>query len=162
METSDANQRNKANDPEWQFLAEFPLNELLSDREKGFDRTVELMLQTMRESGMLLDCHGYINLTLKEFIKKAQAHIEQGSFGWSGRMRLFCQKKLFEDANSAKNSRLSIAEPASEYRQGDDLLGAKMDGGWGYYVIERGRDPARAPGEEACRVTELYFYKEGQ
>lgn len=162
IQTSNADKHGTSNDPVWQFLAEYPLSEFLSDHDKGGEHTAGLLFQTMRELGIPPEYLEDINITLAGFAKEALVHFEQRSIELPGRIRVFCQKKMIGDANSAKTSGPYDANQAMEHAQIIHPSGTKMNEGWGYYVIERDRDLASNPGKESCRVVELYLYKEGE
>jgi len=162
MQTSNIIKHGRSNDPVWQFLAEYPLSEFLSDHDKGGEPTAGLLFQTMRELGIPLEYLENIDMTLTGFAKEALLHFKQGSLELPGRIRVFCQKRMIDDAFSAKASGLYHAEQAMEHAQMIHPSNTKMNEGWGYYVIERGRDFASNHCKESCRVIELYVYKEGK
>lgn len=162
IQTSNADKHGTSHDPVWQFLAEYPLSEFLSDQDKGGEPTAELLFQTMRELGIPPRYLEDINITLAEFAKEALLHFEQRSNELPGLIRVFCQKKMIGDANSAKTSGIYNGKLAVEHAQNIQHSGTKMNEGWGYYVIERDRDLASNPGKESFRVVEFYLYKEGE
>jgi len=162
MQTSNAKQNSRSDDPLWVFLAEYSLSEFMPEKGTGDALMAGLLSQTIRDLGIPPECLNKIKRTLIEFVQQARVHFNQGSLEFPGRIRVFCQKKMIDDANSAKTSRRYNAEQAMEHAQMIHPSGAKMNEGWGYYVIERGRDFASNPCKESCRVIELYVYKEGK
>jgi hypothetical protein len=83
--------------------------------------------------------------TLAGFAKEALARAKQRGLECPGRIRIFCQKKRLVAASSAK--------PYS---------GAHAIGGWGYFMIERGKDLPPDSSAPPHNDIDLYLYKEGE
>jgi hypothetical protein len=162
MQTSNADQESRSKDSEWVLLGECSLSKFLLDPENGDQITAGPLSQIVRELGIPVKGVENIETTLRSFAREALAHFKPGKVELPGRIRIFCQKKMIDDANSVKISRLDNVEQAMEHAQIIHPSGTKMNEGWGYYVIERGRDFASIPCKESCRVVELYVYKEGK
>jgi hypothetical protein len=162
MQTSNGDQNIRSKHPEWYLLAEYALSEILPDNGKGDELPAGLLSQPLRALGIPLEYLEIIDMTLTGFAKEMLLYYKQGSLEMPGRIRVFCQRKMIDDANSAKTSRLYNAKQAMEHAQIIHPFGTKMNEGWGYYVIERGRDFASIPSKESCRVVEIYLYKEGK
>jgi hypothetical protein len=159
MQTLNANQNFRSNDPVWILLAELSLGDFLSDHDWREGSTVGFLFQALRELGMSAECMESIARTLAGFAQEARARHKQGKLEFPGRMRIFCQKKMIEDANSAKPSRPSHIEQGKEQKQIFPDSGA---GGWGYFMIERGEDlPPDLPAVLHNHM-DLYLYKEGE
>ena len=162
METSNAKQASRSNDPSWYFLIEYPLGEFMPDQVAGDALMAGSLFQTIRDLGVPLAYIKNIDMTLTGFAKEALVQLKHGSKELPRHVRVFCQKKAIEDAASAKTSRPDHAEQTMEQAPIEYPSGTIMNEGWGYFVIERGRDFASHPFKESCRVIELYIYKEGQ
>lgn len=157
-----ANQQLRSDDPVWYFLAEFSLSEFMSDRDRTGDLTARLLFQTVRELGIPPDCVENIEMTLTGFAKEALMHFRQGRIELPERIRLFCQKKMIANANSAKTSMPYDAEPGMEHAPAIPYPGAKTNGGWGYFLIERGGNLSAGSSVRSWNPIDLYLYKEGE
>jgi len=160
--TSNINENGRSNDSVWQFLAEYSLSEFLSDHGKGDELTTGLLFQPFRELGVPPDWIGNIEMTLTEYAKQALAHFKQGKVELPGRIRVYCQNKIIEYANSARaDSRPCHAEQSVGHLQMVYQSTAKM-GGWGYFLIERGGNVLVDSPEGSWKTINLYLYKEGE
>jgi hypothetical protein len=100
--------------------------------------------------------------TLAASAKEALARTKQGRREFAGRIRIFCQRKILDDANSTKPSRPVHTEPDKEQKQTFADSGANAIGGWGYFIIERGEDlPPDSPAIPHNSI-DLYLYQEGE
>jgi hypothetical protein len=93
---------------------------------------------------------------LRGYANEAKVRLKQDGSDLPGWIRVFCPGLMTGDANSAKMPRLCTAEGGTNPAETFHPSPTKLNGGWGYYAIERGRD------KEAGRVVELYFYQEGK
>jgi hypothetical protein len=148
----------------WYFLAEFSLSKFLSDPYRGDELKVGLLFQTMRELGMPLECVKNIAMLVTEFAKESSVHYKQEGLGSHARIRIFCQKKIIDAANAAHaSSRPYHTEQAMEHSPLLLDIGTKMNGGWGCFLIERGRDDSSTDlSVGSWNSIDLYLYKEGQ
>jgi hypothetical protein len=90
-------------------------------------------------------------------------HFKQGRLEISGGIRIFCQKKIVDDANSARTtSRHDQAEQAAEHGQIVLDSGMKKNGGWGYFMVERGENFSPTSSLNPHNCIDLYLYKEGE
>ena len=161
MQTSNADKFGRSNDPVWQFLGEYPLSEFLSDHDKGGELTTGFLFKTVREWGIPLEYLENIDRTLTGFAKEALVHFKQGSLELPGRICVFCQKKMIDNAISAKTSRPDHAELTKEQSSLKYHSSTITNGGWGYFIIERTGHVAGSS-EKARPVIDLYLYKEGE
>ncbi len=161
MANIDTDQRIRSGDPAWYFLVDLSLSEILADHRSD-ERTDGLWVQTVRDLGVPLECVDNIKRTLTGFARDAWGHFKQGRLEAPGRMRLFCQQKIIDDANSTETTRFIHTEQAPENEQMIHHSSSKMNGGWGYFLIERGVNvSAGSPGGSWISV-DLYLYKEGE
>jgi hypothetical protein len=159
MQTSNAKQSRKSNDEEWVLLAELSLGDFLSDHDWREGYTVGFLFQALRELGLSAECMENIARTLAGFTKEARARHKQGRPEFSSQIRIFCQKKRIEGANSAKPSRPSHIEQDKKQKQ---IYPDSGVGGWGYFMVERGEDlPPDSPVVRHNHM-DLYLYKEGE
>jgi hypothetical protein len=162
MKTSNANKHRGSIDPAWQFIAEFPLNELLSDHDKGGELTAGLLFKMMLEMGIPLEYLEDIEMTLTGFAKEALVHFKRGGLELPERIRVFCQKKIIDNAYSAKTSRPYDTEQVLEHAQFVYPTDTKINGGWGYFLIERGGNVSTGTSASSWNSVDLYLYKEGE
>ena len=161
MQTSNINKNGRSNDSVWQFLAEYSLSEFLSDPDKGDELTTGLLFQPFRELGVPPDWIGNIETALTGYAKQALAPFKQGMVELSGSIRVFCQKKMIVDANSAKTSRPDHIEQATENVPIIFKTGSIMNGGWGYFIVENSGGSASSS-MRSHPVVDLYLYREGE
>jgi hypothetical protein len=153
MQTSNAKQNFSSDDPVWVLLAELSLRDFLSDHDRREEPAAGFLFQALRELGMSPECMEGIARTLAGFAREL-VRTDQGRLEVPGRIRIFCQKKMIDDTNSAKSSRPYHTGQVKEQKQIFPEPGANMIGGWGYFIIERGTDlPPNS--------IDLYLYKEG-
>jgi hypothetical protein len=161
MQTSNARQNFRSDDPVWVLLAEFSLRDFLSDHDRRDSPTAGYLFQTARELGMSPECMENIAGTLTEFAKEALVLDKQEKMEFRGRIRIFCQKKVIDDASSAKTSRSCRAEQDNKQKQIFPDSGANTISGWGYFMIERGEDLPPYSSVIPHNYIDLYLYKEG-
>jgi hypothetical protein len=162
METSIVNQNFSADNPSWVLLAELSLEDFLSDPKLGEELTSGYLFQTVQELGVSAECIENIAEMLAGLDKEASVHTKKEKPGFSRQMRIFCQKKIVDDAKLARTSRPSHTEQPKKQKQDFPDSKANTIGGWGYFMIERAEDPA--PGSSAIphNSIDLYLYKEGE
>ena len=130
MQTANDNQKSGSEDGAWCFLAEFSLGEIRADPDFEDEAADGLLFQTIQDLGVPPESLKKIKGTLNEFVKQAMAHFNAGKLKTPVYIRLFCQKK------------------------------AKMDGGWGYFLIERGPGCPVGFAASTHHMVDLYLYKE--
>jgi len=161
MQTSNADLNIRSNTPVWYLLAEYALNEIMVDHGKGDELAAGFLFQPFRELGAPPEWIGNIEMKLTGFAKKAQVPIKQGRLERSGSIRVFCQKKVIDKVNSTNASRPEHTVQTMEHTPFIDPSGTIMNGGWGYFIIERSGDYAGSS-ERSHPIVELYLYKEGE
>jgi hypothetical protein len=162
MQTSNADQSIRPDDPVWYFLAEYSLSEFTADLNVGEKLMAGSLFQTVRELGIPPEYVENIEMMLTGFAKEALVHFKQGGLELPGRIRIFCQKKMIDNANSAKTSRPYDTEQTLEHAQFVHHPGTKINGGWGYFLIERGGDVSTGSSASSWNSVDLYLYKEGE
>ncbi len=162
MQTSNAKQNFRSDDPVWILLAELPLRDFLLDRDWKDESTAGYLFQTARELGMSPECMENIAGTVTEFAEEALVRYKQEGSEFPGRIRIFCQKKIIDDANSEKTSRPYHTEQGKKQKQIFPDSGANTVGGWGYFMIERGEDLPPYSSALSHNYIGLYLYKEGE
>lgn len=161
MQTSNAKEHFSSSDPVWVLLAELSFRDFLSDQDRKDGLMAGLMFQTMQEFGMPTECMETIIRMLAGFTKEALAHQKQERLESTGWIRIFCQKKMIEDANAASASVPDRVEQRKKQKQSFPDCEASKIGGWGYFMIERGEDlPPYSSGMPHNSI-DLYLYKEG-
>ncbi len=159
--TMAARQKLRSDDPLWHFLAEFSLSEFMSRQDRRGALTAELLFQTMRELDIPPECVEDIEVTLTAFAQETLVHFKQGTVESPERIRIFCQRKWLSGANSAKTSTSHSAQRVMEGASAITYPGTKMNGGWGYFLIERGVDLSGGSSVPSWNSIDLYLYKEG-
>jgi hypothetical protein len=135
MQLSTEKQKLKSNNTEWYFLAEYSLSKYLPDDDAGNELAAGLRWHTSGELSILSVCAENIENIFTRFIKEALAHFRPGRFDPPIDIRLYCQKKMINE---------------------------KMNGGWGYFLIERAEDSSDHSTVSPQHFIELYIYREGE
>ena len=174
----------RSNTPVWFLLAEYTLSEIMIDQGKEDELMTGFLFQPLQELGVPPEWIGNIEMKLSEFTNKAQASIKeaartrwatqneiasrssfamtkQGRLERFGSIRVFCQKKLIDDVNSAITSTPGHTEQTVEHARYISPSGTTIKGGWGYFIIERSGDDAGSA-ERSHPMIDLYLYKEGE
>jgi hypothetical protein len=135
MQTSNAEQGSRSINIVWYLLGEYSLSNFILDPEKGDAITTGLLSQMVQGMGIPDQYVEHIERTLSSFARKVLAHFKQDWVELPGRIRIFCQQKMVDE---------------------------EMHGGWGYFVIERSRDPSTCDAPATPHFIDLYLYKEGE
>lgn len=159
MQTSNAKKNSGSDVPVWVLLAEFSLQDFLSDLDQRDKPAAASLLQVLRELGMSPKYMENIARALAGFAKEAVEHDRYERREFPGRIRLFCQKKILDDLNPAKTFAPYHTTQNKKHTQNIPDSSTNMIGGWGYFMIERGED---LPSSSAMPQTyvDLYIYKE--
>lgn len=161
METSNANQNFGSEDLVWVLLVEPSFSDFLSDHDRKDGPTVGLLFQMVQELGMPLECVENIAMLVTEFAKESPVYYKQEGSEFPPRIRIFCQKKIIDDANAARaTSRPDHTEQAMEHSPMILDFGTKMNGGWGCFLIKRGGNVSDAS-LSSHYLVDLYLYREG-
>jgi hypothetical protein len=162
MQTTTNNANSRTTIPEWYFLGEYPLNELMIEMDNRDKPNTSRLEQTIRDMGIHPEFLSSIESKLIRFAKEAVAHLKQGSSEPPVYIRLFYQKKMIEGGNSTKSSSQFTAKHTSESSHIIHQSDTKTIGGWGYFLIQRGGDFPIGSSVSSCNWIDLYFYKEGE
>ena len=158
MQTSNGKQNFRSDDPVWVLLAELLFSDFLSDHDRRGEPTVGYLFQMVRELGMPLECVENIAMLITEFAKDSPVHYKHEGLEFPPRIRIFCQKKIIDDANAARaTSRPYHTEQAMEHSPMILDFGAKMNGGWGCFLLKRGSNVS----DDSDHFVDLYLYREG-
>lgn len=160
MRSTNGGKNIRSNNPDWYLLAEYALGEMLPDNGKEYDVTAGFLFQPLKELGVPPELIRKIVLTLTGSAQKAGMSVKQKRLERPGRIRVFCQKKVIDNANAVKTSRPDHAEPMMEPVPIQDPSSTILGGGWGYFIIERSAGSADSP-KRNRPLFDLYLYKEG-
>jgi len=161
MERSNDNLNSRTTDPEWSFLGEYPLNELMVEMDNRDRTNTSTLFQSIRAMGIHPELLSNIASKLMGFVKEAVAQLNKGSYQAPAFIRLFCQKKTMEDINSAKSSNQFNAELTIEPNQIIHQPDAGITGGWGCFLIKRGGNDSEDASPSSHYFVDLYLYREG-
>jgi hypothetical protein len=162
MQTSSTKQNFSCDDPLWVLLAELSLGDFLSDADLRDNPTAGYLFQTLQELGMSAECMENIARTLAGFAKEASMRIQREWLEFPGRIRIFCQKKLIDDAIIVKPRRPYHTEQGKKPKRILPDYGANTIGGWGHFIIERGEDLPPYSAGRPHNCIDLYLYTEGE
>ena len=158
MQTSNAKPNLSPDDPEWLLLAELSIRDFLSDHDRRDEPTAGYLFQTVRELGIPHECVHNIAMLVTEFTKESPVYDQQEGLEFPARIRIFCQKKIIDDANAARTtSRPDHTEQAMEHSPMILDFGTKMNGGWGCFLLKRGSNVS----DDSDHFVDLYLYREG-
>ncbi len=143
--------RNHATDATaWYLLVDFSAREFLSDQDRSDGLMTGFLSSPLRELDTLPGWVADLEAMLARFAKEVIGHFERG-----GRVRLFCQRKIVDEEHF---ERATLQFDPAEQAIRDS--GEKMNGGWGCYAIEKGRDFTEAACTEPCYIIDIYIYRE--
>jgi hypothetical protein len=162
MKKSNASQNLTSSDSVWYLFAESSLIEFMSEIDRGDELKAGRLFQERQKLDIPPSSVEKIERTLKEFVREALVHYKQSKLELTGRIRVFCQIKLIDAANSAHTSELCQTEQNMEQVQMIHHPCTRMDGGWGYFLIERGGDFQPGSSVSTGNWIDLYLYKEGE
>ncbi len=162
MLTTNAIPKPSADDQGWVFLVEHSINDFTVANERGDDGTAGSLLPTVRDLGIPPECLKKMVRTLIEFAGQMIVPFNQGKAEYPLVIRLFCQKKLKDETRSEKTSRHLDTDHDKDHASFIHHPGSKMNGGWGYFLIERGGDVSASGSETSQKTVDLYLYKEGK
>ncbi len=140
MRTPNTGKQTISSDPDWEFLAEYPLSIPAAGGAIERDMPDGMLFQALQDLGLPAECLRRLERTFVNFAQEAKGQDRRGKLERSVFIRLFCQKKTIEND-----------EPA--------LIG---NGGWGYFLIEPGDDFRPVSSGNSGNRIDLYVYKEGR
>ena len=103
MQTSNAKQNFRPDDPLWVLLADLSLGDFLSDHDQIDGSMAGYLFQMVRELGMPLERVENLAMLVTEFTRESPEQYKPGRLEFPARIRIFCQKKIIDDANAARN-----------------------------------------------------------
>lgn len=125
--------------PLWFLLAEYLLNDGIAEEDMEAELPGESPVLALRLLGLSPETFNKIRTTIACAARKASGEKNTGHKNLPVSVSLFCESKIIHSASLDKEC---------------------INGGWGFYVIDRSRnDPD--PFLEGQRVLELYLYREG-
>ncbi len=134
----------------WYLLADFSLREFSPERARGNGWMAGFLSLPLQELDPSPDFLANLEAMLARFANEVWGDLEQG-----GRVRVFCQRKIIDDVYLERAA--PQLDPAAQAIRDS---AKKMNGGWGYYAIEKGSDSDRAACQESCHIIEIYVYRE--
>jgi hypothetical protein len=140
MQTGNHHPRFNNDDPTWNLVAEYFLNKVNVDEDIAAELTTGSLFHTMHELGLPPECLKKIEGTITEISRGAKSHLNHERLNLPVHIRLFCHRMP---------------------QEGLPHSGKQKNGGWGYYLIERGVDLPSVLCDKYHRAVELYLYKEG-
>lgn len=162
MQTSNVKRNFSSDDPGWVLLAELLFSDFSSEHDRIDEPAAGYLLQTVREMGMPLECVENIAVLVTEFTKESPEHYKQEGMEFPAQIRIYCQKKLIEDASAGRaTSRPYHTEQAMEDSPMMLDFGTKMNGGWGCFLIKRGGTASDDTSLSSPHIVDLYLYREG-
>jgi hypothetical protein len=162
MQTLNTNQTTRSNDPGWVFLSEYSLRTFLEGPDAGDELATGMQSKMARELAIPVECIHHVEKTLRSFTREAVAQSQLERTDLYGRIRIFCQKKMIEDACSAKTTRLHHIEQAIGEERAVRYSDLIVNGGWGYFLVERTSDSSASPSGGPSHFIDLYLYVEGE
>ncbi len=159
-----ANDKNdpKSNGPIWEYLAEYPLNELLVDMDLRDKPEEGLLVRSIRELGIQLELVDVIERKLIGFASQALMQLNQRRFEAPTYVRLYCQKETPDDSNPVNMLDRHKSRQTLESAQIIDRRKPKINGGWGYFLVERGVSSKTGTSATLLNWVDLYLYQEGE
>ena len=162
MQTANDNPNSRTTDLEWRFLGEYHLNELMVEMDNPDRTNTSMLFQTIRDIGVHPELLSNIKSKLIGFAKEAMKHLNLGKSESRVFICLFYQKKTIEDVNSTKSSSQFTTEQTSEPLHIIHHSDVEANGGWGYFLIERGGSFPTSSSVSRCYWIDLYLYREGE
>ena len=133
----------------------------MSDPDGREEPAAVYLFRMVPELGMPLECVETIVMLVSEFAKES-VHDKQEGLDFPGRIRVFCQKKILDEANAERTTlRPYPAEQAMEHPPMILDFGTKINGGWGCFLVKRGSNVSDDASLSADHFIDLYLYKEG-
>jgi hypothetical protein len=162
MEISTPGQKPQNNASEWHLLGEYVLSEQIIDEEVRGDLTTGSLLQTIQELGLPLACLNNVKETLADCIKATRGLSVSGKPAFQVHIRLFYQRRSPEGKTSMQGLQAREIKQPIDLTQANDTSHFTTNGGWGYFLIERGVDSVAVSSTHPKDCIDLYLYKEGQ
>lgn len=137
MQTTNDPREFNSRESSWNYLAEYSLSEIVLGEDSEFMLLSGPVFLSMQELGLPPESLKRIARTIKETVR----HILSKGRNIPVCIRLFHQPKMVA---------------------GLPHSGKQREGGWGFFVIQRGEDPLSGIYGEPFSIIELYIYREGK
>ena len=161
MKTSVDNQDPRFINPEWDFLAEYPLNELLVDLDLRDTAEAGILFQAFLSLGIQSELLDIIERKLIGFVAEGPAQLNQRRFEAPTFVRLFFQRQTVAGLPTLRASSQGGVKHTTKSSNIIDHPGPETNGGWGYFLVERGADSKPGASQGTKNWVDLYIYKEG-
>ena len=149
------------NGPTWDFLAEIPLNELLTDMDLRDDFESGLLFVATRALDIPRELLDPIEMKLMGFASEAPAMQNLRRFGAPTHVRIFSQGNSLRNMSSGNSSRQNETRELMSSSHIIHHFEPKNGGGWGYFMVERGGCSQLASPGTTRNWIDLYLYREG-
>jgi hypothetical protein len=159
---SQDSQKSRLNDPEWHFLAEFSLREVVLDLDIENKPELSLLIRSMRDLGLNREVLTNIHRKLITIAEEAKTQSKQGGYETPVYLRLYCQKKTIQGLGVLSSSSQSDHKQAREFIQIIHQSDPKTNGGWGYFLVERIVDLPMSCRDRQRKWVDIYLYTEGE
>lgn len=161
MQTINHNSKSSDDNHIWLLLSEFSLSEFPLDEDIAVELSLGWIFQTMREFGLPWELTNQIEMPLSWTLRKAINCFNRCTNRSIG-IRLFCQPRMMVEIRQAKTSQSPLTQQIMEPSENLRSPGDKMNGGWGYFLVESGGDITRTSYMDHNQVVEVYLYQEGE
>jgi len=141
MLTAKENLHHENDDPLWYLIAEYSLSDRILNEYMGAELTVGSLIQAIQVLCLSPETLNKIGGIIAWVARKVISDKNVGCSNLPASIHLFCERNIMNRTS-----------------HGED----PVNGGWGFYVIERGRDGPNPSSQERQRVVELYLYREGK
>ena len=134
----------------WSFMGTYSLRGVPGEDNMEVELNAGSLMHTMRNLGVspegLEKIAGILNVT----VRGAMSHFRENNPNPPLSIRLYCQRSV-----------IPSLRPANSCQHPDPIVNTIKNGGWGFFLIERGRNFLAGSQEGSHLVAELYLYKEG-
>ena len=161
MQTVNNHPEFKYDDPIWYLIAEYSLSEVSQEEAPQAGLTDESILQTLRQLRLPAEQITRIESSIYGIAREVKYHIDGDKPNSPVIIRLYCQRRVTSLFPSQPTKHFDTERSAGTLQQFHNTL-TKSSGGWGHFLVEKGKVSADASQEATHCVIELYLYKEGE
>jgi hypothetical protein len=133
------NHRNDEDDSMWSLVAEAVLRDGAVLKDVDNSHSAGSVIESMRKFGLSLETLNSMEGIIAGVARESISENKAGRPTLPVCVQLFCQRKSTYDPVHPEDP---------------------MEGGWGFYAIERGRNDPNVCFQEYARIIELYVYRE--
>ena len=162
MVTSKEENEPKFSNSGWEYLAEYPLKELLVDMDLRDTPEVGLLFMKVKDLGIKPEILDIIERKLIGFTAESPAQLNQRRFEAPTYVRLFYKRNTADDSNPVDASNRHKSRQTLKSTQIIDHSEPEINGGWGYFLVERGVSSEIGVSLAPLNWIDLYLYKEGE